>query len=126
MKLSVEAQFGYFPLVWMFYGRKLNRKINHMHEDLYALSKKITIALSMIYLRKVSLSVLTTENLSNFVKIICIELDMLTWLMTNPFFASVLILVIADPRNAFTYILEDVVSISKCDRVPGSASEIFN
>ena len=86
MKLSVEAQFGYFPLVWMFYGRELNRKINHMHEDLYALSKKITIALSMIYLRKVSLSVLTIENLSNFVKIICIELDMLTWLMTNPFF----------------------------------------
>ena len=126
MKLSVEAQFGYFPLVWMFYGRELNRKINHMHEDLYALSKKITIALSMIYLRKVSLSVLTIENLSNFVKIICIELDMLTWLMTNPFFASVLILVIADPRNAFTYILEDVVSISKCDRVLGSASEIFN
>ena len=32
MKLFVEAQFGYCPLVCMFHGRELNRKINHMHE----------------------------------------------------------------------------------------------
>ena len=34
-------------------------------------------------------------GIANFVKIICIELDILTWLMINPFIASVLILVIA-------------------------------
>ena len=32
MKSFIEAQFGYCPLVWMFHGRKLNRKINHIHE----------------------------------------------------------------------------------------------
>ena len=37
----------------------------------------------------------------NFVKNICIELDMLTWLMTNPFVASVMILLIADPMDPF-------------------------
>ena len=48
---------------------------------------------------------LTTVT-ANFVKIVCIELDMLTWLMTNPFVASVLILVIADPRDPLTHKLE--------------------
>jgi len=27
-----ESQFKYCPLVWMFYGRKINTKINHLHE----------------------------------------------------------------------------------------------
>ena len=28
----IEAQFGDCPLVWMFHGTVLNRKINHLHE----------------------------------------------------------------------------------------------
>ena len=32
MKSFVEAQFGYCPLVLMFRGRELNRKINHVRE----------------------------------------------------------------------------------------------
>ena len=32
MKSFVEAQFGYCPLVWMFNGREINRKINLVHE----------------------------------------------------------------------------------------------
>ena len=32
MKSFVEAQFGYCSLVWMFNGREINRKINHIHE----------------------------------------------------------------------------------------------
>ena len=28
----IESQFSYSPLVWMFCSRKLNRKINHIHE----------------------------------------------------------------------------------------------
>ena len=32
MKSFVEAQFGYCPLVWIFHGREINRKINHIHE----------------------------------------------------------------------------------------------
>ena len=32
MKSFVEAQFGYCPLVFMFYDRELNGRINHIHE----------------------------------------------------------------------------------------------
>ena len=32
MKSFVEAQFGCWPLNWLLNGRKLNRKINHIHE----------------------------------------------------------------------------------------------
>ena len=28
----VLMKFGYFPLTWMFQGRRLNNKINHLHE----------------------------------------------------------------------------------------------
>ena len=31
-KSFMEAQFDYFPLVWMFHSRALNRKISHLHE----------------------------------------------------------------------------------------------
>ena len=48
---------------------------------------------------------LTTVT-ANFVKIIFIELDMLTRLMTNSVVVSVLIQAIADSRNLFTYKLE--------------------
>ena len=47
-----------------------------------------------------------TTVATNFVKFICIELGMLTWLITNPFAASVLILVTSVPRDPFTYKLE--------------------
>ena len=62
---------------------------------------------SSVEMFKHKISGCLTTVTANFVKIICIELDMLvTWLMTNPFVASVLILVIADPRDPFTYKLE--------------------
>ena len=32
MKVFIEMRFGCCPLVWMFYGRILNRKINYLHE----------------------------------------------------------------------------------------------
>ena len=32
MKSFIEAQFCCCPIVWMFHGRVLNRKINHLHE----------------------------------------------------------------------------------------------
>ena len=32
MKTFIESQFGYCPLVWMFHGRSVNKKINHLHE----------------------------------------------------------------------------------------------
>ena len=28
----IDVKFGYYPLVFMFYGRILNRKIDHLQE----------------------------------------------------------------------------------------------
>ena len=32
MKTFIESQFNYSPLVWMFYSRKINKRINKFHE----------------------------------------------------------------------------------------------
>ena len=32
MKAFIEAQFSYCPLIWMFHSRKLNNRINRIHE----------------------------------------------------------------------------------------------
>ena len=32
LKTFIESQFSYCPLVWMFCGRKINHKINYLHE----------------------------------------------------------------------------------------------
>jgi len=32
MKAFIQSQFGYCPLVWMFHSRKLNNRINKIHE----------------------------------------------------------------------------------------------
>ena len=43
MRSFVEAQFGYCPLVWMFHGEEINRKISHIYmKDPYTLSIEIT------------------------------------------------------------------------------------
>ena len=32
MKTFVESKFNYYPLIWMFHSRRLNKKINNVHE----------------------------------------------------------------------------------------------
>ena len=32
MKTFIDSQLGYCPLIWMFHGRIMNKKINHLHE----------------------------------------------------------------------------------------------
>ena len=32
MKSFIKSQFGYCPLIWMIDSRKLNNKINRIHE----------------------------------------------------------------------------------------------
>ena len=39
MKAFIESQFGYFPLIWMFHSRTLN-KINRLHERALGLPYK--------------------------------------------------------------------------------------
>ena len=33
MKTFIESQFSYCPLIWMFHGRIVNKKNNHLHES---------------------------------------------------------------------------------------------
>ena len=40
MKVFVESQFGYCPLVWMFHNRGLNNKINCLHKRALKLTCK--------------------------------------------------------------------------------------
>ena len=37
----INAQFGYCPLVWMFHSRKLNNRINKIHEKSFRLVYKV-------------------------------------------------------------------------------------
>ena len=32
LKTFIESQFGYCPPIWMFHSRRVNNKINHLHE----------------------------------------------------------------------------------------------
>ena len=32
LRAFIESQFSYCPLIWMFHSRKLNNKINQLHE----------------------------------------------------------------------------------------------
>ena len=32
MKSFIASEFGYYPLVWMFLSRKLNSRVNKLHE----------------------------------------------------------------------------------------------
>ena len=32
MKIFIESQFNYCPLIWMFHNRSVNNKINRLHE----------------------------------------------------------------------------------------------
>ena len=40
MKSFIESQFGYCPLTGMFFGRKTNARINHVHERALRLAYK--------------------------------------------------------------------------------------
>ena len=49
LKTFIESQFSYCPLIWMFCSRKMNNKINHIHERAIRLVMKITLPLLKIY-----------------------------------------------------------------------------
>ena len=40
LKTFIESQFGYCPLIWMFHSRRVNNKINHLHERLLRIGYK--------------------------------------------------------------------------------------
>ena len=72
MKSFIEAQFGNCPLVWMFRGGALSKKINHLLErSLRVLYRDSTSSFHEL-LQKIILSLITTETfkvwLSNYIK----------------------------------------------------------
>ena len=52
IKTIVESQFGYFPLIWMFRSRRVNNKINRLHECPIRKFYKTVIALTWTCLKK--------------------------------------------------------------------------
>ena len=78
-----------------------------------------------MFKNKISSGCLTTVT-ANFFKMNLFRIAYVTWFMTNPFFAAVLILFITDPRNSFPYQLQGYCRLLQmCDRVPGCVSDGF-
>ena len=72
LKAFVESQFGYCPLTWMFYSRKANSKINHIHERSLRIVYKDNISSFEELLKKDKLAIgffTVKNNLSN--RIMC-------------------------------------------------------
>ena len=61
LKSLVEPQFRHCPLIWIFHGREISRKINRIDDRSVRISIENTIALSRIYLRRIILSVFIIE-----------------------------------------------------------------
>ena len=52
MTTFIESQFLYCPLIWMFCSRKMNRRINHVHERALRLVYDDYVSTSDVLLRK--------------------------------------------------------------------------
>ena len=48
----ITSHFSYCPLVWMFHSRRLNNRINHIHERALRIIYQVTIPLLKNYLEK--------------------------------------------------------------------------
>ena len=88
MNAFIFSQFGYCPLVWMFHNRKLNNRINNIHERALGIvyrdyeltlqqwlkqnksvskhERNLQILATEIYKTKNGLNPLIMENVSNF------------------------------------------------------------
>ena len=66
MKTFIESQFGYCPLVWMFYGRIMNKKkITTCMKGTYEFFIKIIPVLLKTYL-KINLLLFTIGRFSHW------------------------------------------------------------
>ena len=52
VNLFIASHFSHCPLVWMFHSRRLNNRIDHIHESALKLFIKIMISLLKNYLEK--------------------------------------------------------------------------
>ena len=85
MKSFIEAQFGYCPLVWMFHGRVLNRKINHLHEPSLRILYKDSISSFYVLLQKDHFFTIHYRTL----KSLAIELHEMKEILSNEIMSSI-------------------------------------
>ena len=59
----IISHFSYCPLVWMFHSRRLNNRINHIHERALRIIYQVTIPLLKNYLEKIGSLTIHQRNL---------------------------------------------------------------
>ena len=57
MKMFIELQFSYCPLIWMFHGRIVNKKLTTCTKGSYVLFIKIVLVLLKTYLKGINLTI---------------------------------------------------------------------
>ena len=58
MKVFIDSQFGYCPLMWMFCDRTLNNRINQLHErTLHLVYKDATVSFDELLIEDKSFSI---------------------------------------------------------------------
>ena len=85
MKSFIETQFGYCPLVWLFHGRVLNRKINHLHEPSLRIVYKDSISSFHVLLQKDHFFTIHYRAL----KSLAIELHEIKEILSNEIMSSI-------------------------------------
>ena len=69
MKTSIMSQFNYCPLVWMFYSKEVNNRLNHIHEralriayiDANSTFQEVLIRDGSVFIHHRNLQLLVTE-----------------------------------------------------------------
>ena len=57
MKMFIELRFSYCPLIWMFHGRIVNKKLTTCTKESYVLFIKIVLVLLKTYLKEINLTI---------------------------------------------------------------------
>ena len=66
LKTFIESQFGYCPLIWMFHGIIVNKKLTTSTKGSYVLFIKITLVLLNTYLKGINMSLFTIGTFSHW------------------------------------------------------------
>ena len=67
MKSFITSQFGYCPLIWMFHSRRLNNKINSIHERALSITCQIHVSIFQELLNKGNSFLIHCRNLQALV-----------------------------------------------------------
>ena len=65
-KAFIESHFRYCPLVWMFQGIMVNKKVNHLHETALRIVYKDYISFLKTFFKEINLSLFTIGTFSHW------------------------------------------------------------